>query len=317
MAESMLAFHIDVERAMWRRDYTDQYVSSLSRWGFNTVVYQLEDKLQFSRHPGLAHPDAATHEEMSDLVAGCRAKGVDVIPLLQSLGHAEAVVGKSAYAHLRESGEIPDQYDPLSEEVRALLIELFDEIIEVFQPREYFHMGGDETWSLGKSRKCASVVADVGIGGLYLGHMMPLFEHIHKRGLRPIIWADMVLSYPEIIKGIPPYVVMMDWDYWTREPRPRTVRIWGGAQNYANVDWEGYQERATRQFKEHFEAYCVDAQTKRDGTFRPFYCADALRDAGFDVLTASASRAGGDMAGTPRYDWHMPNCYYSAPKGVT
>jgi hypothetical protein len=194
-------------------------------------------------------------------------------------------------------------------------MEFFDEVIEVFQPSEYFHMGGDETWTLGKSQKCASVVADIGIGGLYLQHMMPLFEHIHKQGLRPIIWADMVLSYPEIIKDVPPHVVMMDWDYWTREPRPRTLRIWGGAQNYANVDWAGYQEGATRQFREHFETYCVDAQTRQDGTFRPFYCTDALRDAGFDVLTASASRAGGDMSGTPRYDWHMPNCYYSARKG--
>jgi len=108
---------------------------------------------------------------------------------------------------------------------------------------------------------------------------------------------------------------MMDWDYWTREPRPRTLRVWGGAQNYVNVDWDSYVKGATSHFREHFEVYCVDAQTKRDGTFRPFYCTDALRDAGFDVLTASASRAGGDMAGTPRYDWHMPNCYYSARKG--
>ena len=39
------------------------------------------------------------------------------------------------------------------------------------------------------------MVEKIGIGGLYLQHMMPIFEHLRKRGLRPIIWADIAVYY--------------------------------------------------------------------------------------------------------------------------
>lgn len=320
MREKMLAYHFDLKRAMWRRQYMDAMVDRLKAWGFNTIVCEVEDKLRFSRHPAIVHPDAPPHRETRDFVASCRVKGVEVVPLVQSLGHAEYVVGKPQYAHLRETPEAEDQYDPLSEEARSLILELFDEVIDVMQPAEFFHMGGDETWSLGKSEKCAPLVRRIGIGGLYLRHMLPLFEHVRSRGLRPMIWADIVLSHPEVIPEVPDYVVMVDWDYFTREERPRQVLIWGGSENGGNafMDWQEYSSADSTRlsaFREHLEPYCVDERTRRDGTFRGFYCADALRGMGFDVITASANRCYGDMTGVPRNEQHLPNCFLSARKG--
>ena len=226
MADGMLAYHIDLKRAMWARTYLDTMVDRLRGWGFNTLIYEVEDKFRFSRHPAIQSPQAPTNAETADFAASCRAKGVEVMPLVQTLGHSEFVLGKPDYAHLREMPDAIDQYDPLSEEARGLIIDLCDEVIDVFQPREFFHVGGDETWSLGRSRKCAPVVEKIGVGGLYLKHMLPIIEHVHGRGLRPIIWADIVLSHPEVIRDIPTYVVLMDWDYWTCEERPDSIMVW-------------------------------------------------------------------------------------------
>ena len=311
MSDQMFAYHFDLKRAMWTREYMAAMVDRLAEWGFNTIVYEVEDKFRFGNHPALAHADAWTGDETRDLAQACRAKGVEVIPLIQSLGHAESVVGKPEYAHLREAADITDQYDPTCDEARALLIEMFDEIIDATRPREFFHMGGDETWSLGKSAKCAPIVAEIGVGGLYLRHMLPLLEHVHGRGLRPIIWADIVLAHPEIIADVPKFVVMMDWDYWTAEERPAGIQLWGSGQK----TWDEYRELDLPQFREHLERYAVDEQTPRDGTFRQFYCTDALREMGFDVITASANRSYGDMVGVPFNERHLPNGFYFARKG--
>jgi hypothetical protein len=212
MTGKMLAFHFDLKRPMWRRDSMHTMVGRLKEWGFNTILYEIEDKLKFKNHPAISHKDVWSQEETSDFVAECCSLAVEVIPLMQSLAHAECVVGKPQYAHLREEANVTDQYDPLSDEARALILELFDQIIEVFEPREFFHVGGDKAWHLGKSEKCRPLIEKIGVGGLYLRQMLPIFEHLNERGLRPMLWDDMILKYPDIIQQIPRDVVMVNWD---------------------------------------------------------------------------------------------------------
>jgi len=320
-----LGYHIDLKRPMWTRAYLETTADRLRGWGFNAVLWEIEDKFRFSRHPAIGHPEAPSHEETAGLVDAFRSRGLEVVPMMQSLGHAECVVGRPEYAHLREAPEVGDQYDPLSDEARAMILELYDEIIAVLRPREFFHVGGDETFSLGVGPRSRPVVEKLGIGGLYLRHMLPILEHVHRRGLRPIIWADIVLSHPEIIPEIPKYVVMMDWDYGVRAERGPGLHIHGGGAvdprtghraTIWGLTWADYARCENPAFRKHFERYAVDGQTRRDGTFPQFYATDALRGAGLEVITASASRSCGDAVGVPDAEMHMPNCFHSARKGL-
>jgi len=311
MQPKMLAFHYDLKRAMWTREYMDRVARRLQGWGFNTIFYELEDKMEFRGHPAISHVDAWTQEQTADFARDCRARGIEVIPLVQTLGHAESVVGKPEYAHLREMPDVRDQYDPLSEPARDLLIDLIDQTIDVFQPGEYFHMGGDETRRLGESEKCRPVVEEIGTGGLYLKHMMPLFEHVRDRGLRPIIWADIVLAHPDVLDRIPRCVVLMDWLYNRCGERADTVRIWGRGVH----SWEAFQALEDSPAKRLVEKYALDEQSAEDHKFRVFFCTDALCDLGFDVITASANRCAGDTMGIPQA-MHLENVYHSARKGT-
>lgn len=316
----MFAYHVDLKRAMWRPQYLLSMAARLRTWGYDTLVLEIEDKFRFSRHPLLRHAESPSHAQWKGLVARCRAMGVDSIPLFQTLGHAESVVNKREYAHLRECPENGEQYDPTSEEAQDFLRQVLDEIIDVMRPREFIHLGGDETWALGRSEKCRPIVEKEGIGGLYLRHMLPLFEHVRKRGLRPMIWADIVLSHPQIMSRVPRDVAMVDWDYVTDAARPKTIYVWGTSPNgrrNARITWAEYPQYVTPPFRKHLERYAVDRQTRRDGTFRLFYCTDALRAAGFGVITAPANRCAGDMAGVGRLTMHVPNCFFGAQKGST
>ena len=319
MTDKILAYHFDLKHGMWRQDFMRALADRLRGWGFNTILLEMEDKFRFPRHPSIAHADALSPEQAEEFVQWARAKGLDVVPLVPSLGHAEFILRKDEYAHLRVAPTIDSQFDPLSAKARQLVIDLCDEVIDALRPSRFFHVGGDEAWYLAANDRCAAAIEDVGIGELYLQHMLPILEHIHRRGLRPIIWADMLLSHPETIERVPKYVVLMDWDYWTRRPRLETIRVWRkqaveGAGRA--VDWRQYQAMPDAMFKRNLGRHAVDERTPRDGTFRAFYCARALADAGFDVLAASASRCWGDTVGVPRYGVHLPNCFYSTRAGM-
>ena len=307
----MLAFHFDLKHAMWSESYMNRFASMLAGWGYNTILYEVEDKFRFSRHAAIAHRDALSAAETGARMASLRKRGFTVIPMVQSLGHAEYVLTKPGYEHLRESPAHSSQYDPLSEESKALVCELIGELVDAIRPEDFFHLGGDETWNLGQSEKCKPVVADIGTGGLYLRHMLRIVEHVIRRGLRPVLWADIALTHPDIVAQFPREVVWMDWDYWTGGERWDSIRIWGKGV-YTRKDL-AMQDLPS--FHQHLARFAIDEQTGRDGTFRGFYCTDALRDGGFDVIVAPATRCYGDTMGIPYNTVHLPNCFAAARKG--
>lgn len=313
----MLAYHLDFKRAMWKRSYLERFLDRLQKWGYTALVCEMEDKFRFSRHPLICHPDAWGHTEASAFAENCRKRGLAVIPLMQSLGHLEFIVGKSEYAYLREAPELTTHIDATNPESIRFLIKLYDEIIDVMKPAQYFHLGGDETLELGNSKRCASLMRKHGRGGLYLQHMLPLWEHIYQRGLTPIIWADMALTHPEVIAKIPRYVALMDWEYFTMVERPRRILVWGGfGKGNRLLNWSELRKQADKPFCRNLMRYAADKQTLRDGSFRAFYCTDALVDKKFKVWAAPTNRCSGDLIGIPLSSRHVPNCYYFARKGV-
>ncbi len=314
---SLFIYHIDLKRAMWRLDYLADFLSRLQGWGFNAVLLEIEDKFRFANHPALVHPDAPAHDEWKAWAQGCHAAGLEVIPLVQSLGHLEFVLKHPEYAHLREASNLTTHLDPTNPRSVPFVGELIDEVIEVFSPSRHFHIGGDETSHLGRSPRLKNEPME----GLYLRQIRPVLRHVTKRGLRPMLWHDMAVSFPEILSKIPRKTLMVDWDYQTACPRPDFLIAWGGKDGRsANpmVTWgSSYQANVSETFRHEFEPFAVDEQTRKNGTFRGFYCTDALRRKGFDVVTASANRSAGDQMGIPDLQRHSANCFWSARKGLT
>lgn len=321
--QKLFAYHIDLKRAMWRLDYMTDFVRRLKRWGFNAVVLEIEDKFRFTNQPALVHPDAPSHAEWRAWARDCRAIGVDVIPLVQTLGHLEFALNRPEYATLREASRLTRHVDVTNPASQAFVLDLIHEVVDVFQPAHYLHLGGDETWDLAKSRRVARLARKQGRGSLYLEHLLPLFKHVSRQGLRPMLWHDMCLSHAEILHRIPKDVVMVHWDYSIKAPREDELKIWGGRRPGSRqrgnvvVHWgQEYRNGVTPEFKRVLEPYAVDTQTHRDGSFNAFYCTDALRGQGLAVLTASANRCAGDQTGTPVVTRHVPNCYWLARKGL-
>ena len=61
--------------------------------------------------------------------------------------------------------------------------------MEVAEPQRFVHIGHDEVYQIGVCPRCQNTAPDV----LYEKHVRALYEHIKAKGLRTMLWADMLI----------------------------------------------------------------------------------------------------------------------------
>ena len=158
----------------------------------NTIVFLVHQAMHYERHPEIDGPAAWPQETVRALVDKLKVHDINVIPLLNSLGHANWMV--IPIERLREDGDThtlctrhPDG--------RPILLDCYQEVINVFEPT-HFHMGLDEirwqTFSKPEEERC-SICAGVDKREIFVEHVRALHDFLTKRNIRPLMWGDMVL----------------------------------------------------------------------------------------------------------------------------
>jgi hypothetical protein len=185
----------------------------------NTLLIEPEAMFPYKRHPKLPASNAFTPEQILGIRRACEAAHVDIVPLVQSVGHAYAVLRHREYAHLRELPDTSQQYCLCNEAVPSFYAELADEVIKAFGAVR-FHIGGDESRRLGQCPRCREKAARVGIGGLYADHVNRIAADLLARGVTPVVWGDIMEDHPDILDRLDPRVEILYWNYdmvdWNR-----------------------------------------------------------------------------------------------------
>ncbi|MBE6610132.1 MAG: hypothetical protein E7634_05655 [Ruminococcaceae bacterium] len=183
-------------------------------------------------HAGIAGGKPVEKAVVKDYVEYIKSFGIDVIPEVQSLGHVQfmthvypeiAEIDEEKQKELvdtREEDAPPPKFYPhcfcTSNELSyKLLFDLLDEIIEVFEPKEYVHMGHDEVYDIGVCPKCKGKDP----AQLFADDINKLHSYLAARGLKMMIWSDMlqpVTKYktPAAINMIPKDIVCMDFIWY-------------------------------------------------------------------------------------------------------
>lgn len=180
---------------------------------------------------GVAGGKLLEKEEVRDMLDVAHQLGLDVIPEVQSFGHVQYIT----YSHpelaeraeedyvvddVRGEDARPAQaydhcYCPSKEEVYPLIYDLIDEIVEVARPEHYVHMGHDEIYQVGICPICKKKKPE----DLYLMHVTRMHDYLSKKGLKMMIWSDMLqpteryLTYPAA-KSLPKDIVMLDFIWY-------------------------------------------------------------------------------------------------------
>jgi hexosaminidase len=241
---SIKGFHIDLRIQVMPMPALRKYVAELAEFGLNTLLIEWEAAYPYDKHAIISSEYAYTREEVESFIAYCGHVGIDVIPLQQCFGHAEYILRHERYASLRESNTDICQVCPLkSVEAFTVFRELLADIAST-HPSKYLHIGGDETYLLGHCPQCRAKAQHEGKSRLYVDYFKEIARCVIKLGRRPVLWADMLLKYPEAVEEMPKECVFVDWNYgWEPDHfgnvshiESNGFEIWGAAALRAHPD---------------------------------------------------------------------------------
>ncbi len=302
----LIVFHLDLNFVNLRMDYLRRWLNKIAQMGYTAVLWEIENKVQWETCPECVWPEAMTKDEFRGLLDYSRSLGLEPIPLLQTIGHAEYVLQHEPYRSFRELPDRHDCYCTSNPKVRQFLLRWVKEYLALFGPLRHFHLGGDEAYVFGKCPDCQSRIAASSANVLYGEHLTAIAQPLLEAGLRPGIWGDMLLHYPKEMNVLPPEFVVWDWNYWDGYTAPLQTKVWHRKHSISKE--EIVAEHIHETLPEVLDA---------NGDIRPFHAADVLKRAGRDVVLCSASRASGESPFVPSHARHADNIVGAAVKTKT
>ena len=158
-----------------------------------------------------------THDEVRELVAYARDRGVRVVPEFDMPGHStawfvgypELASGSGPYSIERKWGIFDPAMDPTNEKTYRFLDDLVGEMVKLF-PDNYFHIGGDEVngkeWDANRK-----------IQEFKKSHNLKTNEELQayfSQGVQKIVTkhGKSVVGWDEVfIPGVPKDIVIQSW----------------------------------------------------------------------------------------------------------
>ncbi len=271
-----LVLHLDFNTLQHRQDEIVSVLKQAAADGYTAVLWEIENKVRLDSCPEIAAPDAFSKDEFREILCTAKHLGLEPIPLMQTLGHAEYVLTHARYQAWRELPTCNSCYCPKNPEVVAFLKRVLAEYLDLFGPEvKRLHLGGDEVWQMGKCPKCSQCDRLT----LYVDHLKIFAELLRQRGIRPGCWHDMVLQLGER-QGASALAAFSDFTIW----------FWDYAYPANGHPW-GQSDEPIRKFREAGceTIICGSSQSWKDDPFLVRYgfhrqnlaaCADLARKGG-------------------------------------
>jgi len=181
---------------------------------YNVVLAEWEDTFPWTVDERFRSPTAYTPDDIRRFREAARDLGIEIIPLVQCLGHMETPLSVPSYEHLREVPDNTSVLNPLADGARDLVQNMVDNVLSLLPDVRHFHLGGDEAWHLGTHPDTRAYIKEHGKGALYLQHVDPILDHLNARGIRPILWHDMMIDWDDnALKSLAGKSDLLTWGY--------------------------------------------------------------------------------------------------------
>jgi hexosaminidase len=214
MAIAFRGIHLDLKGLPPTPQRAIQILDVIVAAHCNFLLIEWEDMLPWTVDPEFRNATAYSVSDVVQLCRTARERGVEVVPLVQTLGHMETFLSLPRYRQLREIDDLADTLHPLAEGAGDLIRGLIDDVLRLIPNVRYFHLGGDEAITLGSHPASRKFIEQHGKAALYLKHIEPLLDHLASRGIRPILWHDMMHDWPrEALARLASKADLMVWGY--------------------------------------------------------------------------------------------------------
>lgn len=182
------AVHYDTKHHQDTRAFVENFIRDLARYKINMLVWEWEDKFEYPSHPEIGAPGAFTMVEMQQLTRYAQKFHIQIVPLVQGLGHVSFILKWPQFAHLREIPASNFEFCPLKEDAYKLLQELWLDAMKATPGSNYLHIGSDETYELGACPQCKKKEGEIGKSGLYHLFIGKSAKLIQSAGREVMVW---------------------------------------------------------------------------------------------------------------------------------
>lgn len=240
---------MDLARHMETVDNIRHHADEAARHGFNTLVLYLEGRVRTESFPYRPAADSYSLEDMEQVVRHANGLGMDVIPVVSTLGHCEQFLACPPLRSMSETRDGRARFGtpsggghvicPSQDATYEFFGRYLGELSQVFTGPN-LHVGLDEAWDLGYCGLCRERWERNGLASLFMDHlkrMHGLLQRLHKRLW---MWDDFFELFPSQVESIPKDVVLCHWSY---DDLIDPAGIRAHFVNQARADWLARYER--------------------------------------------------------------------------
>lgn len=214
---------------------------------YTHVVLEFWGTFRYKCCRGMWGKNALTHRQVRKLCREVNAMGVEVVPMLNVLGHAaqsRAIYCK--HTALDKDPRLSPLFEPdgwtwnlLNPDTVELLRKMRRELCDACGKGSFFHLGCDEAFPYGSSRlfdgKDKVTVLSEFLNGIA--------DELETEGRRAMMWGDQLLNEPgrfradcitygespeiarRLVEQLDRRIIMVDWQYYVKEPDIPTARF--------------------------------------------------------------------------------------------
>ncbi len=211
--EGLLILHLDFNSVQLKVETVKEVLTRAAQFGYNAVLWEIENKVRWQRHPEIVDAEAFTPAEFRELLAYARQLGLKPIPLLQILGHGEYVLMHGGHGDWMEDPAFPACYCVAKPEVREFMKDMIHEYLELFGDEVTdFHLGCDEAKVFATCAQCRQRGDKLAV---FLDYYREVAAELKARGIRPGIWCDLLFDHREEprVRELAPELTVWFWDY--------------------------------------------------------------------------------------------------------
>lgn len=138
-----------------------------------------------SIHTDNGDGDILTQDEVRQLIAYCRERGLEVYPEVPTLSHCDYLVMAHPEIAERKEDPYPDTYCPSNPKSYELAFDVLEEVIDVFQPK-LINIGHDEFYSMCLCEKCRKKRPQ----DVYAEDVKKIHAFLAEKGIKCAMWCE-------------------------------------------------------------------------------------------------------------------------------
>lgn len=194
-------------------------------------------------------------DDVKDIVKHANQNFIEVIPEIPSLTHAYYLLTKHPELAEYPGDRWPDTYCPSNPKSYDLMFDVYDEYIEVMQPK-MVHIGHDEWW--GAPMDVCPLCKGKDYSKLFAQDVNKIHSYFSKKGIKLAMWGDYLLESvrdttsqdrisstgvkyktpgavrPSVVKeSIPKDILIFNW-FWLDLEKDKELADFGFKQIYGN-----------------------------------------------------------------------------------